>query len=68
MPTSIDQATGKEREEYLAALKGENLFSLDFEPPKHFGTKANPIVYFTHFEDRIIGCEGAFFSLIFCSL
>eukprot|EP00160_Parvularia_atlantis_P014202 Unigene3393_Nuclearia_a/m.10400 Unigene3393_Nuclearia_a/g.10400 ORF Unigene3393_Nuclearia_a/g.10400 Unigene3393_Nuclearia_a/m.10400 type:complete len:166 (-) Unigene3393_Nuclearia_a:37-534(-) len=58
MPSNLEQATGREREEYLAALKGFNLFEEQPKVAKHFGTKKNPVVVFTHFDERVVGCQG----------
>jgi len=59
MPSNLDQATGPEREQYLAALEGKKRFITEPQPPKHFGTKQNPVVIYTHFDERQVGCQGA---------
>lgn len=58
MPSNLEQATGPEREQYLAALGGKKRFITEPQPPKHFGTKQNPVVIYTHFDERQVGCQG----------
>ncbi|KAG8077203.1 hypothetical protein GUJ93_ZPchr0007g3673 [Zizania palustris] len=50
-------ATGLEREELAAELKGEKRF--DMEPPVGpFGTKEAPAVIESYYNKRIVGCPG----------
>jgi hypothetical protein len=57
--SQVEQATGLEREEYLLSLQGKKLFNLEPNPPKHFGTKQNPVVIYTQYGERQVGCQGA---------
>lgn len=54
---SLQHATGLEREELEAQLRGENRF--DMEPPRGpFGTKEAPAIIPSAFDERIVGCSG----------
>ncbi|CAA0810928.1 Cytochrome c oxidase subunit 5b-2- mitochondrial [Striga hermonthica] len=50
-------ATGHEREELEAALKGKNLQEIDY-PEGPFGTKEAPAVIQSYYDKRIVGCPG----------
>mmetsp|Transcript_46197 Transcript_46197/g.92338 ORF Transcript_46197/g.92338 Transcript_46197/m.92338 type:complete len:98 (+) Transcript_46197:302-595(+) len=52
----MDQATGLERAELLAENEGKNLF--DVQPVGAFGTKENPVIVESIYEERIMGCPG----------
>ena len=56
--SQVEQATGLEREEYLASLQGKKYFSLEPSNNKQFGTKQNPVVIYTHYGERQVGCQG----------
>lgn len=63
-PSLLDQdeedlgiATGLELEELLAEREGKKRFDLD--PPRGpFGTKENPALIPSKFDERIVGCSG----------
>uniref|UniRef100_A0A0E0FPG7 Cytochrome c oxidase subunit 5b n=1 Tax=Oryza nivara TaxID=4536 RepID=A0A0E0FPG7_ORYNI len=60
-------ATGLEREELAAELKGEKRFDMD-PPVGPFGTKEAPAVIESYYNKRIVGCpggEGAHSSKLF---
>ncbi|KAL3655490.1 Cytochrome c oxidase subunit 5b-1, mitochondrial [Castilleja foliolosa] len=50
-------ATGHEREELEAALKGKDLLEIDY-PEGPFGTKEAPAVIKSYYDRRIVGCPG----------
>ncbi|KAL5226990.1 hypothetical protein ABZP36_015255 [Zizania latifolia] len=50
-------ATGLEREELAAELKGEKRFDMD-PPVGPFGTKEAPAVIESYYNKRIVGCPG----------
>ncbi|KMZ59948.1 Cytochrome c oxidase subunit Vb [Zostera marina] len=50
-------ATGHEREEIEADLKGEKRFDMD-APCGPFGTKEAPAIIQSYFDKRIVGCPG----------
>ncbi|KAL3618344.1 Cytochrome c oxidase subunit 5b-1, mitochondrial [Castilleja foliolosa] len=50
-------ATGHEREELEAALKGKDLQEIDY-PEGPFGTKEAPAVIKSYYDRRIVGCPG----------
>lgn len=56
--TNMDHATGLERSEMLAHMEGRNIF--DEHPIGHFGTKENPYIVESIFDERIVGvpCSG----------
>ncbi|EKX54599.1 hypothetical protein GUITHDRAFT_160714 [Guillardia theta CCMP2712] len=56
VPTNLDQATGLERAEMLAEMNGEKIFDEHMITP--FGTKENPVVIESIFDERIVGCPG----------
>mmetsp|Transcript_7376 Transcript_7376/g.14649 ORF Transcript_7376/g.14649 Transcript_7376/m.14649 type:complete len:156 (-) Transcript_7376:276-743(-) len=56
VPSDMDQATGLERAELLAEAEGRNLF--DVQPIGLFGTKENPVVVESIYEERVMGCPG----------
>jgi len=49
--TNMDHATGLERSEMLAHMEGRNIF--DEHPIGHFGTKENPYIVESIFDERI---------------
>ncbi|KAI3648389.1 hypothetical protein MP228_006243 [Amoeboaphelidium protococcarum] len=59
VPTQMDQATGKERLQYLALREGKDpFFGLMDQLDGRKGTKENPIEVLSPDDDRIIGCQG----------
>ena len=56
--SQVEQATGIERDEYLASLQGKKFFNLEVSGSKQFGTKQNPTVIYSHFGERQVGCQG----------
>lgn len=60
-PTDFDMAVGLERLEYLAKTHGINIFDTEWLPGDRFGTYNDPILVEATGEDRIIGCNGAYF-------
>ncbi|XP_059459310.1 cytochrome c oxidase subunit 5b-1, mitochondrial [Corylus avellana] len=50
-------ATGHEREELEAELKGKPILDIDF-PVGPFGTKETPAVVKSYYDKRIVGCPG----------
>ncbi|PVV03713.1 hypothetical protein BB560_001780 [Smittium megazygosporum] len=58
IPTDIEQATGLDRLERLAALENESLYNLDPIDLRVKGTKAAPTIIPSDFSWRIIGCQG----------
>ncbi|KAI3891209.1 hypothetical protein MKW98_007514 [Papaver atlanticum] len=50
-------ATGHEREEIEADLKGIDLYAMD-HPEGPFGTKDSPAIIQSTFDKRIVGCPG----------
>lgn len=63
VPSNIEQATGLEREEYLAHLQGKQRFILDPPVRDYFGTKEKPVIIYSAEETRIVGCQGTILSL-----
>lgn len=70
VPTQFDQATGKERIEYMALLEGKDPYCGLMDPLNISakGTKANPIEVVSPDEDRIVGCTGLLISCLLCCL
>ncbi|KAL1930117.1 hypothetical protein VTP01DRAFT_1271 [Rhizomucor pusillus] len=58
VPTDLQQATGLERQELLAKLKGKELFDMEPLNMTHLGTKENPIVVKSYDNIRFVGCTG----------
>ena len=56
MLSTVDLATGPEKEELLAALEGHELYEQYLSGP--FGTLENPVVVPSVFTSRIVGCVG----------
>ncbi|KAK6127945.1 hypothetical protein DH2020_038322 [Rehmannia glutinosa] len=50
-------ATGHEREELEAELKGKDLLEINY-PSGPFGTKEAPAVIKSYYDKRIVGCPG----------
>ena len=57
IPTQLQQATGKEREQYLAELEGRDIYNSEVDG-SYYGTLERPVVFRTRLDSRIIGCEG----------
>ncbi|RIB05540.1 cytochrome c oxidase [Gigaspora rosea] len=58
VPTDVDQATGLERAELLAALEGKELFELKPLKITKYGTKKDPIRVKSVDPVRYVGCSG----------
>ncbi|KAL7009674.1 Cytochrome c oxidase subunit 4 [Cystobasidiomycetes sp. EMM_F5] len=58
VPTDFEQATGLERMELLAKMKGEDPFHMEPLDVPHMGTLKNPIKVFSLDTWRIVGCTG----------
>ncbi|KAG9293879.1 hypothetical protein G9A89_019217 [Geosiphon pyriformis] len=58
IPTGLEQATGPERAELLAALEGRELWDLSPLKVDHLGTKADPIIVRSSESFRLFGCTG----------
>ncbi|XP_073036493.1 cytochrome c oxidase subunit 5b-1, mitochondrial-like [Primulina eburnea] len=50
-------ATGHEREELQASLKGQDVLEINY-PSGPFGTKEEPAVIKSYYDKRIVGCPG----------
>ncbi|XP_022949501.1 cytochrome c oxidase subunit 5b-1, mitochondrial-like [Cucurbita moschata] len=50
-------ATGHEREELEAALEGRDILDID-NPVGPFGTKEDPAVIKSYYDERLVGCPG----------
>ncbi|KAI9472716.1 Cytochrome c oxidase subunit 4 [Coemansia sp. RSA 1085] len=59
VPTNFEQATGKERREYLAAMEGKEYFDLGPLYLEKKGTRQNPTIVPSGAAWRLVGCNGA---------
>lgn len=56
IPTDLDQVTGLERAELLAEMEGRDIF--DKAPLGPYGTKENPAIVESIYDQRLMGCVG----------
>lgn len=58
IPTEIEQAYGPRKKELELEMKGEVAYNRDpIVPPPDQGTKANPILVPSAYEERVVGYE-----------
>jgi cytochrome c oxidase subunit 5b len=66
--TNLEHLTGLARLEYLASLKGENIFLDDPIKAEKRGTLKEPILVDSLFAYRLVGCTGTKHSDCRCQL
>ncbi|PVU90315.1 hypothetical protein BB561_004931 [Smittium simulii] len=59
IPTDVEQATGLDRLEQLAALNGEEFFDMKPLVLHTKGTRTNPTIVRSGAPWRLVGCQGA---------
>eukprot|EP00999_Lentomonas_sp_LEN2_P000473 NODE_1475_length_845_cov_293.254875_g1427_i0.p1 GENE.NODE_1475_length_845_cov_293.254875_g1427_i0~~NODE_1475_length_845_cov_293.254875_g1427_i0.p1 ORF type:complete len:273 (-),score=74.89 NODE_1475_length_845_cov_293.254875_g1427_i0:27-758(-) len=55
--TNLEHVTGLQAHEYLGSLEGVDVF--EKKPADHFGTLADPVVVYSAYDTRIVGCTSS---------